>query len=309
MPQWLRRILFLPSEPDAVSTAVGKLSNIAKQARHTSIRQKGSDVEMIDKAMIVAGSDSCAGAGIQADLKTFSAFGVYATTALTLLTAQNTLGITEVFNVEPLMVSSQINAIMTDIGAHAIKIGVIPTVDCVTEVARALLKHKTTSIVLDTVLVSTSGHTFGGDTVTKSMGNLLFPIANLITPNISETAILSDTSIKSFEDLKRSIKVIHDLGAKMIVSTGWIESNLCIDVFYDGQRFHTFESPLIGGVRVHGAGCTFSSAITANLALGLSMNKSISKAKEYVTLAIRNSLEIGEGLRTLNHFAWRSNEY
>ncbi|MBP7733048.1 MAG: bifunctional hydroxymethylpyrimidine kinase/phosphomethylpyrimidine kinase [Caldisericia bacterium] len=264
---------------------------------------------MIVKAMIVAGSDSCAGAGVQADLKTFSAFGVYATTALTLLTAQNTLGITETLNVDPLMVSSQIHAIMTDIGAHAIKIGVIPTVDCATEVAKALLIHKAKNIVLDTVLVSTSGHTFGGDAVTKAMVDLLFPIASLVTPNISETAILSGTSIKSLEDLKRSIKIIHDLGAKMIVSTGWIENNSIMDVFYNGKHFHTFESPLIDGVRVHGAGCTFSSAIAASLALGLGMKESISKAKEYVTRAIKSSLEIGKGLRTLNHFSWRPNEH
>ena len=257
---------------------------------------------MVAKAMIIAGSDSCAGAGLQADLRTFSSFGVYATTVVTLLTAQNTAGIYKSRPVDPEIVTAQIDSVMSDIGANAVKIGVIPTLECVEAVRQSLVRHKIRNIILDPVLIATTGHVFSGNDVSNSMLSTLFPIVDLVTPNFSETEKLSGIEIKTIENLKSALQELKKTGAKNILATGWIDGDSSVDVLLDGINFHLFRAPIVKNANVHGAGCTFSSAIAANLALGFELIRSISIAKDYVTKAIQNSFAIGSGLKVLEHF-------
>lgn len=257
---------------------------------------------MVAKAMMIAGSDSCAGAGLQADLKTFTSFGVYATTVVTLLTAQNTTGIVQSMPIDPKIVTTQIDAVMTDIGTNAIKIGVLPTVDCVEAVKQSLTKYKAQNIVLDPVLIATTGHVFGDLNVTNAILSKLFPLVDLVTPNISEAEQLSGLEIRSFADLKSALSKLGQTGAKNILATGWVDGDSSVDLLFDGEVYTVYRLPLMKNANVHGAGCTFSSAIAANLALGFEMHESISKAKYYVTNAIQNSFSVGSGLKVLSHF-------
>ena len=257
---------------------------------------------MVAKAMIIAGSDSCAGAGLQADLKTFSSFGVYATTVVTLLTAQNTRGIYQSSPVDPKIVAAQIDAVMSDIGTNAIKIGVLPTVECVEAVKQSLTKNKAQNIVLDPVLIATTGHVFGNRNVTDAILSKLFPIIDLATPNISEAEQLSGLEIRSFADLKSALSKLRQTGAKNILATGWVDGDSSVDLLFDGEVYTEYRLPLIKNAKIHGAGCTFSSAIAANLALGFDIRQSISKAKIYVKNAIQNSFSVGSDLKVLAHF-------
>ncbi len=257
---------------------------------------------MLKKALTIAGSDSGAGAGIQADLKTFSALNIYATSVITAVTAQNTQGITGIQEIEPKIVKLQLDAVLSDIGSDSIKIGIIPSIASIKTVSATLKNHGAKNIVVDPVLVSTSGFKFGGNDVTNALVGKLFCIADIITPNVSEAETLSGIRLYDLNALKEAAKMLHKSGTKNVLIKGWHHLENITDFLFDGRDFYSYETKRIKDKQIHGAGCTFSSAIAAFLAMGLDVKTAIGRAKEYTTQAIACSLSIGYGLSPTNHF-------
>ena len=266
------------------------------------------------KVLSIAGSDSSGGAGIQADLKTFSALGVYGATAITAITAQNTQGVNSQFAIEPQMVYDQIAAVMDDIEPSVVKIGMLSNTAIVEAVAKALHDYKPSFIVLDPVIVSSTGHRLLSIEAQETIKEKLIPIADLLTPNIPEMKALTDSSLLSFEEKKEAAQQLFNLGAKAILlKGGHEEGDVKTDVlFYKGQQstdngqqtLSMFTSETVVTKNTHGTGCTLSSAIAAFIARGLSLEDAISEAKNYVTEAIRAGadINIGKGIGPVNHF-------
>ena len=260
------------------------------------------------KVLTIAGSDSSGGAGIQADLKSFSANGVYGMSVITAITAQNTMGVFAVHDLEEEIVKAQIDAIFTDIAVDAVKIGMVSVISTIDAICEKLNLYKPKNIVLDPVMVSKSGFLLLKPESKTALIKKLIPLASLITPNIPEAEeILSEvnsdiTEIKTVEDMEKATKGMYKLGCKNVLLKGGHMQGDAIDVFYDGREIIHFYSERINTKNTHGTGCTLSSAIAANLALGCSMKDSIKKSKEYVTTAIMHSLDIGHGVGPTNHF-------
>ena len=266
------------------------------------------------KVLSIAGSDSSGGAGIQADLKTFSALGVYGATAITAITAQNTQGVNSQFALEPQMVYDQIAAVMDDIEPSVVKIGMLSNTAIVEAVAKALHDYKPSFIVLDPVIVSSTGHRLLSIEAQETIKENLIPIADLLTPNIPEMKALTDSSLSSLEEKKEAAQHLFKLGAKAILlKGGHEEGDLKTDfLFYKGQQstdngqqtLSMFTSETVVTNNTHGTGCTLSSAIAAFIARGLSLEDAISEAKNYVTEAIRAGadINIGKGIGPVNHF-------
>ena len=256
----------------------------------------------VPKAMTIAGSDSGGGAGIQADLKTFAALGVYGTSVLTAITAQNTLGVTGVHEVPVDMVAAQIEAVIGDIGADAVKTGMLSSTDIIETVARELAHFRVDRLVVDPVMVAKSGDRLLREEAVDAMRRSLLPLATVVTPNIPEAETLADVRIESGEDARRAADRIVSMGAKAVVVKGGHLSGPSVDLFYDGQEFREFNAPRIETRNTHGTGCTFASAIAAGLAKGMGVVEAVALAKEYVTEAIRRSFDVGQGHGPLNHF-------
>ena len=266
------------------------------------------------KVLSIAGSDSSGGAGIQADLKTFSALGVYGATAITAITAQNTQGVNSQFALEPQMVYDQIAAVMDDIEPSVVKIGMLSNTAIVEAVAKALHDYKPSFIILDPVIVSSTGHRLLSIEAQETIKEKLIPIADLLTPNIPEMKALTDSSLSSLEEKKEAAQQLFNLGAKAILLKGGHEDGeVKTDVlFYKGQQstdngqqtLSMFTSETVVTKNTHGTGCTLSSAIAAFIARGLSLEDAISEAKNYVTEAIRAGadINIGKGIGPVNHF-------
>ncbi len=258
---------------------------------------------MAKKVMIIAGSDSGGGAGIQADLKTCSAFGVYATTVITALTAQNTVRVKSIYPVDPSFVEEQIEAIMEDIGTDAVKTGMLDRKEIIEVVSKALKKWKIEKVVVDPVIVAKSGDALLREEAVKYLVELLFPMAYVITPNIPEAQAILGMAIESLEDMKKASQRLRDFGSKFVVMKGGhLRANKAIDILYDGKNFTIFETEKIPSQNTHGTGCTFASAISALIAKSLSVEEAVKRAKEYVTEAIKSSYSIGLGHSPLNHF-------
>jgi hydroxymethylpyrimidine/phosphomethylpyrimidine kinase len=253
-------------------------------------------------ALTIAGSDSGAGAGIQADLKTFSALGVYGTTVITALTAQNTLGVQAIEVVAPEMVGKQLEAVFTDMGASAVKIGMLGSAANIGIIAGMLRHYQARNIVLDPVLASTSGSCLLPGEALNVLVERLLPAADIITPNLAEAEILTGLSISSVADMKKAAAVLHQNGPRMVLVKGGHLTGAPIDVLYNGNDFVLLEGKRINSENTHGTGCTLSSAITAYLALGLDPLSAVRKAKEFVTAAIQFSLPIGKGKGPVNQF-------
>ncbi|MBQ8761147.1 MAG: bifunctional hydroxymethylpyrimidine kinase/phosphomethylpyrimidine kinase [Bacteroidales bacterium] len=261
----------------------------------------------------IAGSDSSGGAGIQADLKTFSALGVYGATAITAITAQNTLGVKSQFALNPKMVYEQIVAVMEDLNPSVVKIGMLSNEKIVEAVAEALSHYKL-KIILDPVIVSSSGHRLLSLEAQETIKERLLPMSELITPNIPEMIALTGMPVSTFEEKEKAADYLLNLGAKsVLLKGGHEEGDVKTDfLFYKGQQstdnsqqtFLSFSSETIQTNNIHGTGCTLSSAIAAFVARGLSLEDSISEAKKYVTEAIRNAadIRIGHGFGPVNHF-------
>lgn len=253
-------------------------------------------------ALTIAGSDSCGGAGIQADLKTFAANGVYGMSVVTAVTAQNTTGVFAVEDVSTDLIASQITAVFDDIEVHSVKIGMLSSADAIKTVSLMLSKYSPKNIVLDPVMISKSGFSLlKPDSIDALLDNLL-PLAMIITPNIPEAEVLSSIKIQSVADMRQAALKIFEKGPRFVlVKGGHLESDP-VDLLFDGTTYIYYKSKRIATKNTHGTGCTLSSAIAANLAKGVPIKESIALSKRYVYSAIRHSLDIGKGAGPTNHF-------
>ncbi len=251
-------------------------------------------------ALTIAGSDPSGGAGLQVDLKTFAAHGVYGMSVITSLTSQNTTGVAGVFDVPLEVVTSQIDAVFTDIFPDGVKIGMVSSSDIISVIAEKLTEHKAKNIVLDTVMVSTSGHTLLNPDAIDTLTSLLFPLADIITPNLYEAQILCGFDIHSESDMIKSAEFIyHKYNVNVLLKGGHL-AGTSNDLLFDGKSVW-FDGKKIDNPNTHGTGCTLSSAIAANLALGFDMKTAVKNSKEYISGAIRDMLNLGKGRGPLNH--------
>lgn len=252
-------------------------------------------------ALTIAGSDSSGGAGIQADIKTMMAHGIYAMSAVTALTAQNTTGVSEILGVETVFLGSQLDSIFTDIYPNAIKTGMIFSAEQVHIIAQKVRTYQAQNIVVDPVMVATSGSTLTNSETVERMKKELLPLATVITPNIFETQVLSGMKIKSEKDMIRAAKNIFEIyGCAVLCKGGHLEEYANDLLYMDGYE-HWFCGEKIANTNTHGTGCTLSSAIAANLAKGKKLVEAIELAKQYLTGAIKAGLNLGEGRGPLNH--------
>lgn len=252
-------------------------------------------------ALTIAGSDSSGGAGIQADIKTMQANAVFGMSVITALTAQNTLGVNAIFEVSKEFVGKQIEAVFEDIRPDAVKIGMLANSEIIEIVADKLLKYKADNIVLDPVMISTSGSKLIADEAIAVLKEKLLPIANLITPNIPEAIELSQSTIENKEDMERVAKMLGERYNTAVLIKGGHNINDADDVlFYDG-KIKWFYGQRVDNKNTHGTGCTLSSAIVSNLAKGYGMEKAIESAKRYISLALLDMLDLGKGRGPMNH--------
>jgi hydroxymethylpyrimidine/phosphomethylpyrimidine kinase len=253
------------------------------------------------RILIIAGSDSSGGAGIQADIKTATALGCYAMTAITAVTAQNTTGVSSIHAIPTAIVREQIDACLSDIGANAIKIGMLGTVEIVTVVADALRVHaKAIPIVLDPVMVAKGGASLIGDSAVEALKQKLLPLAAVITPNLPEAAVLSGLPETAL--VAGTAARIRDLGARaVLMKGGHAEGATVTDVLFDGEGQHVFASPRIDTKHTHGTGCTLSTAIACGLGEGMTLADAVQRAHTYVHEAIRAAPGFGAGHGPLNH--------
>jgi hydroxymethylpyrimidine/phosphomethylpyrimidine kinase len=246
-------------------------------------------------ALTIAGSDSSGGAGIQADLKTFAVHGVFGTSAITALTAQNTTGVGRVFEVPVDMVVAQIDAVMTDIGADAVKLGMLANAGIASAVADAIERHRMRNVVLDTVMVAKGGARLLDDTAVDVIRRRLLPLSSVVTANIPEAEALTGLSLTSVADLRRAARALVGLGAAAVVVKGGHLEGPAIDVFDDGTVATELEAPRIHTVHTHGTGCTMAAAIAAHLALDRPLADAVAAAKRYVARAIAQAPGLGRG--------------
>lgn len=252
-------------------------------------------------ALTIAGSDSSGGAGIQADIKTMMANGVYAMSVITALTAQNTMGVKAIYDVSCEFLSLQIDSVFEDIFPDAVKIGMISSAPLAETIAERLEFYGAKNIVADPVMVSTSGSALMASGAVDILTKKLFPLASLITPNIPEAQVLSKIKINSEADMERAcIRMFDSYGCAVLLKGGHgiADAN---DLLYDGNDFMWFRSKKISNPNTHGTGCTLSSAIASNLAKGYSLQESVKLSKDYVTGAIDDGLDLGRGNGPLNH--------
>lgn len=253
-------------------------------------------------ALTIAGSDSGGGAGIQADLKAFSANGVFGMSVITAVTAQNTMEVRSVQNIDNVIIRDQIEAVFDDIPVDAVKIGMLSSPATVETVAKSLIKYQPKHIVLDPVMVSKGGHYLLQKEAIQSLIEFMIPLATLITPNIPEAEVLVDRKIDTEDDMLTACKSLIELGANQVLLKGGHLNGNPNDLFFDGEYFHWLHGERIETKNTHGTGCTLSSAIAANLAKDHSMIDAVKLAKDYITIAIQHSLELGNGHGPTHHF-------
>lgn len=252
--------------------------------------------------LTIAGSDSCGGAGIQADLKTFSALGTYGMSVITAITAQNTKGVFDVQNISPKLIEGQIKAIFDDINVAAVKIGMVSEIQTIKIIAETLKGYDLPPIVLDPVMISKSGYDLLNPEAKRTLIEVLLPMATLITPNLPEAEEILGCKIDNLEAMKKAAKELHRLGPSYVLVKGGHLSDNATDVLYDGNDFYLLKQTRIETKHTHGTGCTLSSAIAANLGKGLSIVEAVENAKAYITIAIENGFSIGHGVGPTHHF-------
>jgi len=253
-------------------------------------------------ALTIAGSDSSGGAGVQADLKTFAAHGVYGLSAITAVTAQNTRGVHACDAVSPRLVTAQMEAVVTDIGVHAAKTGMLANADIVSAVAATVDRLNIPLLVVDPVMAATSGATLADDGAVDAMRSTLLRRAFVVTPNIAEAEVLSGMSITTEDARREAARRIFALGpTAVIIKGGHFPSSNIVDLMYDGQRFTEFPTGRVPGPGWHGTGCTFAAAITAQLALGRHLSDAIRQAQRYVAGAIGAAPALGRGAGLMDH--------
>ena len=254
------------------------------------------------RVLTIAGSDSCGGAGIQADLKTIMALGGFGMTVITALTAQNTLGIQDIYEISPEFVERQFESVMTDVGVDAAKTGMLANTGILKAVARMIRKYGIKKVVVDPVMAAKGGEALIRGEAREALMSELLPLAFVVTPNIPEAEALSEMKITSTSSMKEAAKVIYRLGARNVVIKGGHLKGDAVDILYDGKKFRQFSAERIQKKVTHGTGCTFSAAIAALLAKGRSVSEAVEGAKTYITQAIKTSYGTGTGYRLITHF-------
>ena len=256
----------------------------------------------VKRAMTIAGSDSGGGAGIQADLKTFAALGVYGTSVLTAVTAQNTLGVTGVLELPPDLVAAQIDAVISDIGADAVKTGMLANSGIIRTVVDKVKERGLPNLVVDPVMVAKGGDRLLQAAAVEALRTLLVPLAAVVTPNLPEASALVGYEVATLEQARRAARDIVGMGAgSAVVKGGHLEGD-AVDVFYGAGVLREFRAVRVDTSSTHGTGCTFASAVAAGLAQDMAVEDAVARAKEYVTEAIRRAFPMGGGHGPLNHF-------
>jgi len=258
--------------------------------------------KQIRTALTIAGSDSGGGAGIQADLKTFTAFKVFGLSVITGLTAQNTRGVQGVELPTTAFITAQLRTVMEDIGADAAKTGMLATGEIIRAVSAAVREFGIRNLVVDPVMIAASGDALMQHEAAPVMREHLFPLATVVTPNLDEASILCQRKIRTVEDMQEAARAIHAMGPKyVLVKGGHLPGERVTDLLYDGREFVRRESQRVAG-EFHGTGCTLSSAIAAGLAKGLPVGEAVATAQAYLALALRSAPAVGHGRKPLKHF-------
>lgn len=252
-------------------------------------------------ALSIAGSDSCGGAGIQADIKTMTMNGVYAMSAITALTAQNTTGVSGISEVSPEFLAQQIDAVFEDIRPDAVKIGMVSNADLIRVIAARLRAYDAANVIVDPVMVSTSGSRLMQTEAVTTLTKELLPLATLVTPNIPEAEVLSGMTIHNTEDMLAAARCIGDTYDTAVLLKGGHSINDANDLLYTGSNYRWFEGKRIDNPNTHGTGCTLSSAIAANLAKGYDLETSVWRAKDYISGALAAMLDLGKCSGPLQH--------
>lgn len=257
---------------------------------------------MMKKVLTIAGSDCSGGAGIQADLKTFSAHGVYGMSVIVSVVAENTSRVIDIQDITPEMIEKQIDAVFEDIEVDAVKVGMLSTPECMRAVAGKLRQYKPEHVVIDPVMYAKNGCPLMDPSAVDALIESILPLADVLTPNIPEAERITGMEIRSVTDMETAAQKIHDMGCRTVVVKGGHAIGNALDVLFDGKQMHHFETQRIDTKNTHGTGCTFSSAVASQLALGMDICKAVEKAKAYVTTAITHSLAIGKGCGPTHHF-------
>lgn len=257
---------------------------------------------MMKKVLTIAGSDCSGGAGIQADLKTFSAHGVFGMSVIVSVVAENTSRVIDIQDITPEMIEKQIDAVFEDIEVDAVKVGMLSTPECMRAVAGKLRQYKPEHVVIDPVMYAKNGCPLMDPSAVDALIETILPLADVLTPNIPEAERITGMEIRSVADMEAAARKIHDMGSQSVVVKGGHAIGNALDVLFDGKQMHHFETQRIDTKNTHGTGCTFSSAVASQLALGMDICKAVEKAKVYVTTAISHSLAIGKGCGPTHHF-------
>lgn len=254
------------------------------------------------KVLSIAGSDCSGGAGIQADLKTFSAHGVFGMSVIVSVVAENTSRVIDIQDITPDMIKKQIDAVFEDIKVDAVKVGMLSTPACMEAVAEKLRQYNPQNVVIDPVMYAKNGCPLMEPAAVDTLIKTIIPLADVLTPNIPEAEKIADMKIECVADMEAAAKKIYQMGCKAVVVKGGHSSGDALDVLFDGTHIQHFETKRIATKNTHGTGCTFSSAIASQLANGLSVKDAVRQAKRYVTVAIEHSLAIGKGNGPTHHF-------
>ncbi|MBI1736580.1 MAG: bifunctional hydroxymethylpyrimidine kinase/phosphomethylpyrimidine kinase [Candidatus Rokubacteria bacterium] len=258
----------------------------------------------VPKALTIAGSDSGGGAGIQADLKTFSAFRVFGMSVVTAITAQNSVGVHGVHDVPPEFVAAQIDAVLGDFGTDAIKVGMLSS-PAIVETVAGRLAGGAPPIVLDPVMIAKSGDALLQPAARAALTGRMLPLAHVVTPNLPEASALAGIPVDTEKDMEEAARRIHRLGPRHVLVKGGHLADFATDLLFDGRAFTRFPGERLASTSTHGTGCTLSSAIAAGLAHGRPLHDAIGQAKAYVTAAIRAGFRPGRGVGVLRHFVER----
>jgi hydroxymethylpyrimidine/phosphomethylpyrimidine kinase len=261
-----------------------------------------SGVVKIPRALTIAGSDSGGGAGIQADLKTFAALGVYGMSAVAALTSQNTVGVSGILEIDPEFVSSQIRSVALDIGVDAVKTGMLCNAGIISRVAKDIRDLKLNNLVVDPVMVAKSGDRLLAPEALEALTSELLPMAVVVTPNLDEAQALTGLKVETAADMREAARKIKDFGPKYVVVKGGHLAGKPMDLLYDGKNFREYFNERILTPHTHGTGCTFASAIAACLARGFSVEGAVARSKSYITGAIGQGLPLGRGHGPVHHF-------
>ena len=257
---------------------------------------------LIPKALTIAGSDSGGGAGIQADLKTFSAFRVFGMSVITAVTAQNSLGVQGVESLPPAFVAQQLRSVLSDFGADAAKCGMLATAPIIEAVAATLAEHPIEKLVVDPVMVAKSGDALLRPDAARSLIERILPLALVVTPNLPEAEALAGIPVSDRKEMEEAARRIHALGPRYVLVKGGHLKGDAVDLLWNGRELRDFSAPRVDSPNTHGTGCTFSAAIAAGLARGQAIPDAIREAKAYVTKAIAEGFQGGRGVGQLRHF-------